>query len=409
MKKLRVLLLLLMLVFPALAEEKDNRYDGLGLYGENGMMSVQRNGLWGIVDVNGRQVVPCEWEDIGTPGEMRIPVERDGLWGCVDLTGRVVVEPVWDSLSVWSDGTLKVRRDGWAGLLNADGEVIVPCGQYTYVGWNIDGYILVQDARERWGKLNPDGSVAIPLEWAEIGYFHDGLAYADKMNGYWCYINTLGQTVIPGPFSYVGDFKDGLALVRNPRVYAGYQFIDWQNQPLTSAGWEDAEEFSCGLALVKRDGLYGYIDRTGEVVIPLQFTSASSFYNGVALVRRGEERIAINTQGETLYTCVWDKAGGMFWGGHIWVQQDGLYGLMNTAGELVVPCEWDDYIGKPFLHGDIMALTRDGRLAFVNKRGDMITGQLWDDAITYTIDGEHLFLLSDGVLTIWNADGEQLF
>ena len=49
MKKLLALFLLLMLSFPALAEEKDNRYDDLGLYGENGMMPVMRGGLWGIV------------------------------------------------------------------------------------------------------------------------------------------------------------------------------------------------------------------------------------------------------------------------------------------------------------------------------------------------------------------------
>lgn len=407
MKKMIALLLLLMLVFPALAEDKDNRYDGLGPYGENGMMPVQCNGLWGIVDATGRQVVPCEWEDVGTPGEMRIPVERDGLWGCVDLTGCVVVEPVWDSLSVWSDGTLKVRRDGWAGLLSADGEVIVPCGQYTYVGWNIDGYILVQDARDRWGKLNPDGSVAIPLEWWELGYFHDGLAYAKRMNDRWRYINTAGETAFDGSFIQPGDFKDGLALVEVSS--GGCRFIDTTGTPLTP-DWDDAEEFSCGLALVKRDGLYGYIDCTGEVVIPLQFTSASSFVDGVALVRRGEERIAISTTGETFYGCPFEKAGGTFRFGFIWVMQGGQYGLMNTAGELVVPCEWDEYVGMPFLFGDVTAMKKDGELGFVNRQGELVTGQRWDEARTgYAIDGEYLYLLEDGVLTIWNADGTQVY
>nr|MBR4281260.1 WG repeat-containing protein [Clostridia bacterium] len=412
MKKLLIWLMAMLLCLPwAVAEEKDNHYDALGYdYHEDGLLSVQRNGLWGVIAADGTLIIPCEWEEIGTIIGGRIPVKRNGLWGCIDLQGHVVVEPVWDFLSVWSDGTMDVDRDGYTGLLSTDGEIIIPCGTYAYVGWNIDGFYLVADKQGNNGKLNLDGTVAIPLEWAHIDYFCEGLASAAKTGGTYCYINTAGETVIPGPFTYAGDFKDGLALVRNWGLNEDWLFIDQQDNSLTSTGWEDAEEFSCGLALVKRDGLYGYIDRTGELVIPLQFTSASSFYNGVALVRQGEERIAINTQGDTLYTCVWDRAGGKFWGGFIWVQQDGLYGLMNTAGELVVPCEWDDYVGMPFLLGDMMAMKKADQLGFVNKQGELITGQLWDEAaISYRIQDEYLFLLEDGVLSIWHADGTQLY
>lgn len=412
MKKLLTVLLALVMCLPCvMAEEKDNRYDAIGYCAENGLLPVQRNGLWGVIAADGMLVVPCEWEEIGLGiTETRIPVKRDGLWGCLNEKGNVVVEPAWDSLYVWSDGTMGVSRDGSSGLLSTDGEIIIPCGAYAYVGWNIDGFYLVADKQGNFGKLNLDGTVAIPLEWADMNYFCEGLASASETVGSYCYINTLGQTVIPGPFTYARDFKDGLALVCNRSLHADWQFIDKQGKSLTLTGWEDAEEFSCGLALVQQDGLYGYIDPTGELVIPLQFTSANSFYDGVALVRRGEERIAINTQGETLYTCVWDRAGGKFSNGFIWVMQDGLYGLMNTAGELVVPCEWDDYVGMPFLFGDMTAMEKADQLGFVNKQGELITGRLWDEAaISYLIQGEYLFLLADGVLSIWNADGTQVY
>ena len=405
MKKLLVCLLLAALCLScAMAED---RYDQLGYYGENGFMPVQQGGLWGVIAPDGTLVVPCEWEEIGEVVYGGIAVKRDGLWGCLDMQGRVVAEPAWDFLSIWPDGTLSVERDDWEGLLAADGTVIVPCGQYTYVGWNIDGYLFVMDEQGRCGKLNPDGSVAIPLEWQDIGYFHDGLAYAKRMNDGWRYINTAGKTVITGAISRPGDFRDGLALVET--TYGKYRFIDVNGAPLTPSDWDDAKEFSCGLALVKRDGLYGYIDRAGEVVIPLQFTSASSFYDGVALVRRGEERIAIDTQGGTLYTCTWEKASGQFSRGFIWVMQDGRYGLMNTAGELVVPCEWDQPVAI-FLHGDMTHLERDGQLGFVNRQGELVTGRLWDkETVSWQIQDEYLFLLEDGVLSIWNADGTRLY
>lgn len=47
MKKLIAMLFLLMLVFPVLAEEQDNRYNAIGDYGfdENTLLPVKRDGL----------------------------------------------------------------------------------------------------------------------------------------------------------------------------------------------------------------------------------------------------------------------------------------------------------------------------------------------------------------------------
>lgn len=101
MKKLLALLLLLMLVFPALAEEKDNRYDAIGDCGfdENTLLPVKRDGLWGFVNASGELVIPCEWEDYRAPNAGKIAVQKDGLWGCIDLAGNVLIEPEWEHLS----------------------------------------------------------------------------------------------------------------------------------------------------------------------------------------------------------------------------------------------------------------------------------------------------------------------
>ena len=48
--------------------------------------------------------------------------------------------------------------------------------------------------------------------------------------------------------------------------------------------YDDALSFSEGLAAVKTDGLWGYIDTKGNTVIPEQFDIAFSFSEGLALV-----------------------------------------------------------------------------------------------------------------------------
>lgn len=60
-----------------------------------------------------------------------------------------------------------------------------------------------------------------------------------------------------------------------------------------------ASEFHEGLALVCRDGKWGYINTNGEEVIPLKYKDAESFSEGLALVtNQDDEKYFININGE---------------------------------------------------------------------------------------------------------------
>lgn len=58
--------------------------------------------------------------------------------------------------------------------------------------------------------------------------------------------------------------------------------------------------YSDGRAVVKRDSLYGFVDRNGTEVIPCRFKKAYNFNDGIAMVRLGYEVFAIDTLGNRL-------------------------------------------------------------------------------------------------------------
>lgn len=68
------------------------------------------------------------------------------------------------------------------------------------------------------------------------------------------------------------------------------------------SGW--FRYFSDGRAVVRRDSLYGYIDRSGREVIPCRYRKAYTFNDGIAMVRLGHEVFAIDTLGNRLDTRV---------------------------------------------------------------------------------------------------------
>jgi hypothetical protein len=58
--------------------------------------------------------------------------------------------------------------------------------------------------------------------------------------------------------------------------------------------------FQEGLAMVKLNEKHGYIDPTGQEIIPLQFDDTSNFENGTAKVTRNGEKFYIDKQGNRI-------------------------------------------------------------------------------------------------------------
>lgn len=46
---------------------------------------VMQNGKWGLIDQEGTLIAPCEWDWIATPENGMIPVEKNGLWGYLEI------------------------------------------------------------------------------------------------------------------------------------------------------------------------------------------------------------------------------------------------------------------------------------------------------------------------------------
>ncbi|GIV34107.1 MAG: hypothetical protein KatS3mg031_1642 [Chitinophagales bacterium] len=63
------------------------------------------------------------------------------------------------------------------------------------------------------------------------------------------------------------------------------------------------------MAYVKQNNLYGYIDRTGKVMIPLKFENAHSFRQGLASVKIGGKWGFIDTTGTVVIAPKYDYAG----------------------------------------------------------------------------------------------------
>jgi hypothetical protein len=80
-------------------------------------------------------------------------------------------------------------------------------------------------------------------------------------------------------FDFGRNFSEGLAPVQIGELWG---FIDKSGSVVISAKFQDAEPYSSGLARVQEHSLYGYADKSGVIVVPAQYKYAESFSDGFA-------------------------------------------------------------------------------------------------------------------------------
>jgi hypothetical protein len=79
-----------------------DKYSWVDIFKE-GRARVRRNGIYGIVDVVGNEVIPLKYDWIGDFTEGRAGVGHNMKYGFVDMDGNEVVPLKYDSVSVFKE------------------------------------------------------------------------------------------------------------------------------------------------------------------------------------------------------------------------------------------------------------------------------------------------------------------
>lgn len=244
-------------------------------------------------------------------------VKEDEFWGYINTTGGTSIKPRFAEAKQFSNGVApvklfdfelkQVRRtspDAQWTLLNTKGK---------HLNQVFDGLRSFQDAvaatgplavvttrpmqgRQRRQLINGKGDI-VGKTFDEIGEFSEGLLPV-CLEGLAGFADLKGQIVIKPAYRAAGSFSEGLAAV----VVAGPEgdnvgFIDRSGKLVISAKFPIEEgyyvilpkqlyRFSDGLAVVPREGLFGFIDKTGAWKIPPAYAGARPFHDGVAAVQR---------------------------------------------------------------------------------------------------------------------------
>ena len=156
-----------------------------------------------------------------------------------------------------------------------------------------------------------------------------------------------------------------------------------------------------------KTGLYGFVDKNGELIIPYQYYSAEDFYDGLALVmtKKLEEKRAkfdcfyIDTKGNMVIsdkvTREFEEVNSFSEGRALVQGKNRKFGFIDLTGRIVIPCKYDSAFN--FLEG-LACVTCDKTYGFIDNNGNLVIPYSYFDAYDFS---EGLAAVQDKETHLW--------
>lgn len=349
----------------------------------------------------------------------------------IDRVSQELAESVkkYDELGDFHEGLARVCRNKKYGFIDKLGHEIIQCVYDSAGDFNL-GECCVKKG-QKVGAVNKYGDIVIPFLYDDISLFgEDSLAVA-SLNGKQGFINLNGNIVISIKYEICNKFSEGLAAVRQNGLYG---FIDKKGRMVIPCKYKEigSDGFSEGLIGVSIDGeieqsyeIWGYIDTTGETVIPFQEgLTGFPFKSGITACYRGsgpwldfidddgvpnyiinkkdgdDDMVLMNKDGEFV-SDFFEQIDSPDGDGSYVISGSSGMGVLNKYGEVVIPCKYS-FIAHDFNSEYVIVghNGENGACGIISK-----TSGEFAIPIMYKIANESEYTFKEGVIPL-KKDGK---
>jgi hypothetical protein len=241
-----------------------------------GFMLTDRSDRIGFIDHLGRSIVSFELNAVTIDYRrdhftvftkyVDVPNGKMLCSGLIDSNGRILLPPEYWEISTFNNEIATVKKDNKWGFINRTGEVLCPI-QYNGIGQLHRNLIEVLWGNKK-GLVNRSGRVILEPDCSYISWYDSLIHYGKGQDAYYIldlksgetYQHAFGQLIpqVNGASFYMKDKKYGL--------------VSAKGKLLIPAHFDKVWSFRNNIALVEINGKFGLIDGNGKAVQPLKYS-----------------------------------------------------------------------------------------------------------------------------------------
>ncbi len=320
--------------------------------------------LWGFMDAQGTVVIPANFQEVRDFQDSLAAYREEFLWGYINHTGRTVIKPKYLQAHSFSSRLARV--------VTVDGRTLYidPYGKSAFdlhcsKAGNFSNNRAPIWQNNKVGYINPQGQMVISPKYDDGNEFYLGTAIV-KIRDKYGLIDPYGKYLIKPEYDLIyidKQSKDNFCLLKkNGRI--GYYNLGSEEYLPT---FDDGQPFFNHSAVVKKDSLYGVIDREGHWLLPPIFPELMNLGNHRWALWDEKEFFMIDRDGLQYgegFHQIYRFSEGL-----ATAQIDQKWGFVDTLGEFVVKPIYD--VVWPFVDGLARVGTPSG-VGFIDKQGNYV-------------------------------------
>lgn len=351
-------------------------YNDIQRLTHDGLLARFKQGdRWGVVDQTGKERMPAIYNIVYEDYNTRLIVVDSAGWrSLLDANLQPIAAGPFDGLSFFTwEGVAIATRQGNAKLIDRNGQTIAERNN-TLMQEYMDHFFLAQDRTTGAMELiDSKGRSILPAGIQPTGYsgsiilattpdkkmgvFHaaripllqpiydevffgntddeDTQCFQVRRGDKWGVVDITGKQLIPFVYDKISLFSKGYATaVLNKK---GGVISDQNKIVIPFIYDQTAYEFNeQGLLRVKKDGKYGFLNKSGAVVIPIVYSFVNEdFEQGLSLA-----------------------------------QKDGKWGFLDPKGKSVIPFEYDE--ARPVFYNDKTKARKGTTWYEIDKTGKVL-------------------------------------
>jgi len=316
-------------------------------------------------------------------------------YGYKDSANNMVIAPMYNFADNFAEGLGMVRLDGKYGFINNKNKPVIPITLYkaesfangvaivsdsvayffidktgkkkfpqTYLNANgfTEGMAAVMNKDSLWGFINSSGNLAIPYQYIIAGSFSEGLAFVRKQGHIWQAINQKNEVKFEKEAIRLWPYRKGCAAIqlkeKGKYNYGDeWSFLNKNGELLSNDRFEGVTYFEGSTSMVynydndNRKLIYGVIDNTGKLIIPVTYTYLKKYSKGY--LYSNETGMIPEWFGyiDSTFKAVIPanyKFKGTFGDSLFLVQEKSEYAtkfnLLNSKGKALIPLSYQSYV-----------------------------------------------------------------
>lgn len=236
-----------------------------------------------------------------------------------------------------------------------------------------------------WGWINRDGKFPSPAMYNAVRSYSCGYAIGKNGSSYY-YVDTKGKQLNTPMIDGAADFYYGYARIRMNDKYGVMNTKgEFTIQPMYSSMGYCGNNHLIAYRLTSSDKVCGYLNAAdGKIAISPKFESANPFVDGIAIVKAGDKRGAIDKSGTYVISPIYDQLSSLPEKLLVFGQGEGndyKEGLIDQKGNVIVNAMYD-YVLTDAYDG-LITVCQNDKMGVIDFKGNVVIAPQYYDMSSF--------------------------